>query len=355
MPEFIDKIERGNMHPYFHQSGNEILNTRTGTRILFRGIRTSSGINTAALKSIPNLVLWVNDESEELVDENVFDTIDLSLRDLESHCEVWLVLNPADVSHFIYRKFFATRGVQGGFNGTAGDVTYIHTTYLDNLDNLDDGYIAMAETMREKDPAKYRHLWLGEWKENREGLIYRNWAPIGEAEWPEGLPQWYGADWGYSDWPNAMVRMCYDPAHGVLYVREVPMLDDPVEARLTRGAAKAVIRDAERRGVTPASCVVYCDPARPENIAEMRVIYDISALPGINRDKVGRIHYLQGFQVRYIGENIGRESRTYCWQKAPRTPGLYLDKPQDGGDHFMDAISYGATNLRRMGVNGDAD
>ena len=43
---------------------------------LFLAVRR---INTAALKSIPNLVLWVNDESEELGDEQTFDTIDLSV------------------------------------------------------------------------------------------------------------------------------------------------------------------------------------------------------------------------------------------------------------------------------------
>ena len=73
MPEFLDKITRGNMGHLFTKTGNDIINNLTGTRILFRGIKTSTGINTAALKSIPNLILWVNDESEELLDEVTLD------------------------------------------------------------------------------------------------------------------------------------------------------------------------------------------------------------------------------------------------------------------------------------------
>ena len=90
LPEFIDKIERLGLNADFEKSGNDIVNKRTGGRILFRGIKTSVGINTAALKSIPKLKMWVNDESEELVDEVVFDTIDLSIRYNEVAGEVWL-------------------------------------------------------------------------------------------------------------------------------------------------------------------------------------------------------------------------------------------------------------------------
>lgn len=372
MPEFMDKIERGGMSSRFSKSGNDIVNTRTGTRILFRGIRTSSGINTAALKSIPGLVLWVNDESEELVDETIFDTIDLSIRDKESHCEVWLVMNPADINHFIYRRFFAANDVSGGFNGVKGDTTYIHTSYLDNTDNLDAQYVEKAEALKVKNPDKYAHLWLGEWTKNAEGLIYKNWRKIKPEEYPSTLPQWYGVDWGYTDWPNAMVRMCYDPAKGILYLWQVKMVDDPSEARLTRGAAKAIIADCatmvhhtdkvvhdngteEEKPVyyQPYDCECYCDPARPENIAEMRTKYDISAMKAINKDKVGRIHYLQGFQVCYVGDDIERERVAYSWQRDKQNKGLFIDKPQDGNDHYMDAISYGATRLRSMGVNGE--
>lgn len=348
MPEFDDKIRRIKAEKEFTKSGNDITNLVTGTTILFRGIKTSTGINTAALKSIPNLAIWVNDESEELVDETTFDTIDLSIRDNESHCQVWLVLNPPDVRHFIYRKFFAGYGVMQVCNKVVDDVTFIHTTYLDNR-HLPADYVAKAERLKAENPEKYEHLWLGHWEQRKEGLIYHGWEKITEAEWPDGFPQWYANDWGYSNDENALVRMCYDPARGILYVREVAYR----KKMLVPDVARAILADAQGIGYTAGQCIVYCDPARPENRDQLRVNYSINATNGENKDKTGRIGYLQGFRVRYIGDDIQNEVETYSWQPDKQDRTVYSDKPQDGCDHLMDAINYGMTHLRRMGVTGE--
>ena len=60
---------------------NDIINNVTGTQF-YSGHQDINGINTAALKSI-QFDTWVNDESEELVDEFTFDTIDLSFIDID--------------------------------------------------------------------------------------------------------------------------------------------------------------------------------------------------------------------------------------------------------------------------------
>lgn len=348
IPEFRDKIDLLNRERFFDIKSTRIDNKVTGSKILFKGLMQGSKAQTAKLKSIPNLKIFVVDEAEEFVDENAFDTIDLSLRKKGLHSQIWIILNPPSVNHWIYRRFHAERNVPEGFNGIKGDVCYIHTTYLDNLNNLDDAFIAMAERMKETNPEKYRNKMLGYYSVNSEGLIYKNWERIDESEYPVGLPQWWALDWGYSDYPNAGVRMCYEPTTGTLYIKQLPTL-----GKLTRDACKSVIADGESIGYAPCDCAVYCDPSRPDNIAECRQIYDISAVKAINRDKTGRIHYLQGFKVKYVGDEIGREVKAYSWMPDPHNPALYTDKPQDGDDHFLDAISYGATHLRAMGVNGE--
>ena len=84
--------------------------------------------------------------------------------------------------------------------------------------------------------------------------------------------------------------------------------------------------------------------------------YGINALPGINRDKVGRIGYLQGFRVNYVGDAIREEAETYSWEPSKEDEDVFTDVPQDGGDHAMDAASYGTTHLRRLGIpNDDGD
>ena len=79
----------------------------------------------------------------------------------------------------------------------------------------------------------------------------------------------------------------------------------------------------------------------------------IFSVPGINRDKVGRIGYLQGFRVRYIGEAIREEAETYSWEPDKNDPEVFTDVPQDGGDHAMDAASYATTHLRRLAIQND--
>jgi len=74
-------------------------------------------------------------------------------------------------------------------------------------------------------------------------------------------------------------------------------------------------------------------------------------MAAVNTDKVGRIEYLKYFDVRYIGDNIDHEVRNYRWQTSKTDKTKYINKPQDGGDHLMDATSYGAvTHLRRQGI-----
>lgn len=340
MPEFIDKIDRGGMQGRFHKSGNEITNLRTGCTILFRGIKTSSGINTAALKSIPNLALWVNDESEELVDEAVFDTIDLSIRAADVRCGVWLILNPPDVTHFVYRKFYAGNGVKPPFNGVQGDVTYIHTTYLDNLVNLPAEYVEKAERMRETDPKKYRHLWLGEWECNREGLVFPGWERMPDTEWPTGLPTFYGLDWGFSPDPTAVVRCAYDPASASFWLREVACANKSIP----EDVAPLIIADAQSIGLYPQNTKVICDSATPAGIESLRRC-GLDAVPADKKDKEYQIGWLREMRVRYYGQHIGDEAAAYSFIPSKYDRTIYTKTPQDGNDHFMDACFVGETMI----------
>ena len=76
IPEFIDKIETLGLHNDFSITKDEIINKKTNSKILFKGIKTSSGTQTANLKSLAGVTTWVLDEAEELTDEDTFDKID---------------------------------------------------------------------------------------------------------------------------------------------------------------------------------------------------------------------------------------------------------------------------------------
>jgi hypothetical protein len=146
--------------------------------------------------------------------------------------------------------------------------------------------------------------------------------------------------------------MAFDPLTRTLYVVQVMY----ATGKLPKDVAQAVRQDCEAWGQTADRTLVYCDPARPDSIQELRMQYGINAVPGINRDKVGRIGYLQGFKVKYVGGAIREEVETYSWEPSKEDPEVFTDTPQDGGDHAMDAISYGTTHLRRLAIaNDDGD
>ena len=95
IPEFIDKIDTANLRGDFHITKDEIINLKTGSKILFKGIKTSSGTQTANLKSLAGVTTWVLDEAEELQDEEIFDKIDFSIRVKGMQNRVILILNPS--------------------------------------------------------------------------------------------------------------------------------------------------------------------------------------------------------------------------------------------------------------------
>ena len=375
IPEFVEKMDIGNCRNAFVVRQRDVQNVSTGGRIWFRGLQTASKSQIARMKSLNRLKIWVLDEAQELMSESTFDTIDQSIREKDADNLVVLVLNPADISHWIYRRFFLKPGVPYDFNGVKDNVTYIHTTWEDNRENLSQSFIDMAEAMRREDPDKYEHLYGGSWMVRKEGVIYKNWEKIPEDEYPDGLPQWWGNDWGYGGDPDALVRMCYDPVTGTLYVKEIcyqtGLLPRHIAERIIEDASKLVhhyelkrdesgrpIKDADGQVIrepvyySPPDCEVYCDPQRPDSIAELRKIYDISSVGAVNRDKSGRVAWLQGFKVKYVGEHIDSEVQGYSWKPNKDDATIFTDEPQNGNDHAMDAINYGAfTHLHRLGIS----
>lgn len=218
IPEFIDKIETANLSHDFYITKDEIVNLKTGSKILFKGIKTSSGTQTANLKSLAGVTTWVLDEAEELNDEDTFDKIDFSIRAKNVQNRVILVLNPATKEHFIYKRFFESKGVADGSNLVKDDITYIHTTYEDNYANLSQSFILQVEDMKVRRPQKYKHQILGGWLDKAEGVVFTNWK-FGEFN-PHNLPTSFGLDFGFSIDPDSLSEVAIDKDNKKIYVKE---------------------------------------------------------------------------------------------------------------------------------------
>lgn len=331
IPEFIDKVDVLGKHSDFHITKDEIINLRTGSKILFKGIKTSSGTQTANLKSLAGVTTWVLDEAEELTDEDVFDKIDYSIRSKDKQNRVILILNPATKEHFIYQKFFEAKGVEAGSNTIKGDTTYIHTTYLDNYNNLSESFLNQIQTIKERRPDKYKHTILGGWLDKAEGVIFTNWR-IGDFNKDNGSV--FGQDYGFSNDPSTLIETSIDKTRKTIYVRlhiYQAGLTTTELARLNRQFA--------------GNDLIVADNAEPRLIAELKSqgLNIVPTIKGADSVKYG-IALLQDYDL-IIDENsvdLIKELNNYCWlEKKSETP---IDKFNHALDALRYAVSYQLAN-----------
>lgn len=165
--EFTEKIESQQQIDAFSLVGNKYTNLKSESEVLFSGIKTSSGIQTAKLKSIVGVTTWALEEAEELEDDGsdemagTFDKIDDSIRTKGADLRTILSWNPSNEESFIYKRFFKEAGVDITHNGLVGDTLYIYTTYLDNMENLHPSFVEKANKTKETRPERYNHIYMG--------------------------------------------------------------------------------------------------------------------------------------------------------------------------------------------------
>jgi phage terminase large subunit len=322
IPEFIDKIETSNLTGDFHITKDEIINIKTGSKILFKGIKTSSGTQTANLKSLANVTTWVLDEAEELNDEETFDKIDFSIRAKGIQNRVILVMNPATKEHFIYKRFFEQRGVDAGVSEIVGDTTYIHTTYLNNKANLSQSFLSQIERMKESNPSKYKHIILGGWLDKAEGVVFTNWR-FGEFN-PDELQTSGGMDFGFSVDPDTLTEVAIDKSKKIIYLKE-HIYSNGLQTHVLAQMITDRVGDM----------LIIADSAEPRLIADLKS-------KGINIQAVKKgtiesgITMMLDYQliVERNSHNIAKELNNYAYMD--RGSKLYIDN----FNHAIDGIRY---------------
>ena len=322
IPEFIEKLELQNIEQDFHITKDEIINKQTGSKILFRGIKTSSGDQTANLKSLQGVTTWVLDEAEELTDETIFDKIDLSIRQKNKDNRVILILNPTTKENFIYQRWFEARGVKDGSNTTKEDTTYVHTTYLDNIENLSQSYIKQIEQMKDRRPNRYKHTILGSWLDKAEGVIFSNWK-VGEFKQVGKIV--FGQDYGFSNDPSTLVKTSIDKDNKIIYVQLCFY-----QTKLT--TSEIAILNKKFAGDN----LIVGDSAEPRLITELsRHNKVVPAIKGQGSITYG-ISLLQDYDLIIEEDSVEliKELNNYCWlEKKSQTP-------CDNWNHCLDALRY---------------
>lgn len=275
IPEFKQTLERLGISQDFHITKTTATNLKTGTFIFFSGIKTSSGDQTANLKSLPNITTWIIEEGEDFNDEKAFDTIDDSIRKKGVHNRIIWVMNPSTREHFIFKRWakgFEVPRMIDGFEILISDhpnVEVIHSTYLLATKYLSHSFLKKAHKWRTRakkaycpiekreiseDEKQYAIKWyksnyLGAWLDVAEGVIYEDWR-IGE--FPDNIAYIYGMDLGSSD-PDAITKVGIDWHTMTAYIDEVHYQNNSGAAQLMQsihekiGTDEFIVSDSNER------------------------------------------------------------------------------------------------------------
>lgn len=326
IPEFIEKLELLNIFDHFQITKDEIQNRISGSKIIFKGIKTSSGDQTANLKSLQGVTTFVLDEAEELTNEDTFDKIDLSVRSQIQTNRIILILNPTTKEHWIYQRFFQDKGIQEGVNTSKEDVTYIHTTYLDNIQNLSESYLSQIQNIRVRRPNKYKHQILGGWLDKAEGVIFDNWK-IGEFK-KIGVSV-FGQDYGFASDESTLIETNIDTTNKIIYLRECFY----IKHLTTSEIAELNLKHA-------GDALIVGDSAEPRLINELKSKGSkiVASVKGQGSITYG-ISLIQDYDliVSEDSVNLIKELNNYCWlERKSKTP-------QDSHNHLLDALRYSVT------------
>lgn len=332
IPEVEDKIERDGTQEYFKVTKDRIINKYTGSELMFMGILASSGNQTAKLKSIQGVSVFVCDEAEEWRSEEDYDKMVLSIRTKGVQNMVIVVMNPASTSHFVYQKYIKDTHRIEVIDGvpvqisTHPNVLHIHTTYLDNLEYLSREFVSEIEDIKANNPEKYQRIVIGKWSEMNEGAIFKKYSVV------DSMPHFVqrcglGLDFGYTNDPTAGV---FCGVYGnTLYLDEI--------CYNTHMGSGDIIRALRQY----SSFDITADSADPRLIDELRagglrvspVVKSAgSVIAGINKMLEMDIY------ITARSKNLQYELDNYCWAKDK--DGQYTNEPIDANNHLIDATRY---------------
>lgn len=332
IPEVTDKIDRDGTSEYFRSTKDRIVNTYTGSELMFMGILASSGNQTAKLKSIQGVSVFVCDEAEEWRSEEDYDKMVLSIRTKGIQNMVIVVMNPANTSHFIYQKYIKDTHRVEVIDGvpvqisTHPNVLHIHTTYLDNMEYLSKEFLQEVYEVKANDPDKYARVVIGKWADMNEGAIFKRYSRI------ESIPMFVktcaiGLDFGYTNDPTAAV-LC--GLHGnTLYLDEV--------CYQTHMGSGDIIKHLRPYSVFD----MIADSADPRLINDLRRggLRMIPVVKGAGSVIAGLNKMLEmDIVVTSRSVNLINELDNYCWSKDKE--GRLINEPIDKYNHLIDAARY---------------
>jgi len=316
------KIEAFNAGDYFEVQDKRIL-TRQGGVTIFQGMQNHTADSIKSLEGFDRA--WFAEAQR--ASQHSLDLLRPTIR--KSGSELWFDWNPNDETDPIDMLL---RG-----SSLPPDAVVVQANYTDN-DRLPQVLIDELEYDRKRDPDKFAHIWLGQYRKSSAARIFKNWI-IEEFERPPGTIFRLGADWGFSIDPSCGVR-CSIEGNRLYIDYECYMI------------GCEIVNLPELFDSIPESrkWFMTADSARPETISHMQQ----NGYPKINGAVKGPgsleegIAFLQSFDivVHPRCKHVIDELNTYSYKRDPLTEQV-LPIIEDKNNHLMDALRYACEGARR--------
>jgi phage terminase large subunit len=338
-----NRLELLDLKSEFSFANNEYNSKDSDGCISITGQKTSTGTDTAKLKSIENYSIFLTEEGEELNDFDAWKKIKRSIRAQDVQCISIIVFNPPSKIHFLYKEFYTN--VPPGFNGVIGSTLYIHTTYLDNgrenmaahnwneyeeLRKAYEYYVSLSEEEKDLAPRtlfkkyrEYKTTILGGFRDVAEGIIFE--YTIGEYVAPE-YGEVIGGDQGWTH-PSAFIKVNVDKKRKRIYLKQLFYKTNSTEAEIY-----PKIKDEA------GFLRIWCDNAAPLFIRNLR---DMGLnIKGCKKPKIkDSIITLLGYELIVDPEStdLQTELDNYRWADKKKK-----EEPIDDYNHAIDAFRYAA-------------
>ncbi len=333
--EIVKTINNMGLTHKFKISRSELIITckDNNKQIMFAGLD-----DVEKLKSITPINgvitdIWIEEATE--TDEASYRQLTKRLRGISDVPKrITLSFNPILQTHWIYREFFGrwddTKDIYND-----GHLLIVKSTYKDNHFLTEDDIYALEH---EADRYFYEVYTLGNWGVLGQ-VIFKNWITKDLSAIRNSFDKIYnGMDFGYSNDPNALVRVHVDNTKKEIYV-----FDELYQNKMLLDEMIAAVKSK-----IPENQYVTCDSSDEMLIDEM-CRHGIKALPAIKGPDsiMAGILWLQGYKiiVDVKCQHFKNEIQTYHWQEDKY--GNVLNKPVDKDNHLMDALRYATEQIQR--------
>lgn len=324
-----DKIQSLGVGKQFNVTTDRI-DAPYGGMIVFEGMQNHTA---ESVKSFQGFNIAWCEEAQSLSQRSV-DLLEPTIREPES--EIWFSWNPESPKDAVDKLL---RGSELPPDSVVVEANYTSNPWFPDV------LRKKMEWDRRRDPAKYAHIWLGQYALRTEAQVFKNWR-IGTLDIPKHARPYFGADWGFAIDPTVLLRLwVWDRT---IYIdKEVSQVGCEIDR------TPALFDTAKDDLADPRKWTIVADSARPETISYMAR----NGYPKIESARKGPNSVLDGVEflksydivVHPSCRGTSDELSTYSYEIDKHTDEV-LPELIDKDNHRIDAARYALEKLRRSPV-----